>query len=292
MKPTGLLIAASLMLITPAMAADWLRRNKTNRPIRRPDVERIKADIRVGRWRINGETVKIDENGDLLDGQHRLIAIVETGASVQAFVVIGVPRVYYSTIDVGRKRTLSDLLGHEGHAHASALSSALGYYWRYEASKMEHKEALPSYETLVTDTLSRHPELTQSVAFIETRNKLHIAPSGGMAILHDIGNALERGDWIGSAKAPTQADRFFDSLLVGGNLGVTSPIFACRERLLHGTRNGGGLSGRSVRTSLLAPIEKLAYIVKTWNAVRTGKPLKILRWSNFGDHPETFPRMI
>lgn len=70
------------MFVTPEMAANWLQANTRNRPINESKVRRIASDIREGRWIVTHQGIAFDRLGTLLDGQHRLHAIVLAGIGV------------------------------------------------------------------------------------------------------------------------------------------------------------------------------------------------------------------
>lgn len=67
-------------------------------------------DMKDGNWKENGETVKIDINGNLIDGQHRMQAIVDSGVSIEVIFVEGLDPSVADTIDIGRKRTIEQYL--------------------------------------------------------------------------------------------------------------------------------------------------------------------------------------
>lgn len=67
-------------------------------------------DMADGNWKENGETIKIDINGNLIDGQHRLQAIVDSGISVELVIVEGLDPSVADTIDIGRKRSIEQYL--------------------------------------------------------------------------------------------------------------------------------------------------------------------------------------
>lgn len=46
--------------------------------------------MKTGRWVLNGETICFDSNGVLRDGHHRLLAIIESGVTIEVLVVRGV----------------------------------------------------------------------------------------------------------------------------------------------------------------------------------------------------------
>lgn len=95
--------------ITPEVAQQYLASNsRQQRKLRRRKVAEYADDMRNGRWGLNGATIVIDEHGNLIDGQHRLSAVVESGTTQRFVVVRNVSEDSYETIDQGMKRTLAD----------------------------------------------------------------------------------------------------------------------------------------------------------------------------------------
>lgn len=88
--------------ITPEMASDLLEKNHYNRPLNRVKVFRMVNDIISGNFEITHQPIGIDEDGQLVDGQHRLTAIVESGMPVDMFVAYNAPR--STKIDIGLAR--------------------------------------------------------------------------------------------------------------------------------------------------------------------------------------------
>lgn len=78
--------------VTPEMAAKWLEKNVSNRSINETKVASFAEDMTSGRWYANGEAIVFDENGNLVNGQHRLSAIVKSGVVVKVLIVTGVPK--------------------------------------------------------------------------------------------------------------------------------------------------------------------------------------------------------
>ena len=63
------------------LALELLKANSTNRELRNHVVEGYVDQMKKGQWREDtGETIKISKTGRLLDGQHRLNAIVKFGS--------------------------------------------------------------------------------------------------------------------------------------------------------------------------------------------------------------------
>lgn len=101
-------ITARVETITPEKAARWLELNEGNRNIVPAHVKRLAKDMARGVFATTNETVAFDLSGRLIDGQHRLTAIVESGKAVQMIVVRNLPEDARLWVDQGRKRTLSD----------------------------------------------------------------------------------------------------------------------------------------------------------------------------------------
>jgi hypothetical protein len=97
--------------VTPQLAASWLERNHPeNRAVNWPRVEVFANDMRAGAWRTTHQGLAFDEEGRLIDGQHRLHAIVSSRVPVQLLVVRGVGS-FGDPIDCGRTRSLGMLSG-------------------------------------------------------------------------------------------------------------------------------------------------------------------------------------
>lgn len=106
-------ITRTVMLVTPALAAEWLKRNTRNRPIDRLAVGRLVEVIQSGGWRTTHQGIAIGADGALYDGQHRLHAIVAAGASVMVAVTTGLVADDLPAIDsnVGKgTRTAADIV--------------------------------------------------------------------------------------------------------------------------------------------------------------------------------------
>ena len=93
--------------ITPDMAAQMLERNTMNRNISQLNVTRYANDMASGAWEQNGETIKIAEDGTILDGQHRLWAIIESGVTVTMIVVYNVRKEARETV-TARDKDMGD----------------------------------------------------------------------------------------------------------------------------------------------------------------------------------------
>ena len=86
-------ITIHFVTVTKAQAWDWLNNaNNHNRFIQQQTVHKYARRMMNGKWSVTGETIKFDPEGNMLDGQHRLWAFLETGLDEMEFLVMyGVP---------------------------------------------------------------------------------------------------------------------------------------------------------------------------------------------------------
>lgn len=105
---------AEIVNVTPQMAADWLKFNTSNRPLRRTVVNGLKVALTRGEYIPSHQGIAFSEDGTLLDGQHRLTAISELrDGAFPMLVTWGVSREAFKVMDIGVKRTAADALGED-----------------------------------------------------------------------------------------------------------------------------------------------------------------------------------
>jgi hypothetical protein len=69
------------MLITPDIAVKLIQHGRPGNLMSRKKIEKYKAMMLSGKWKDGRGTSIIYKRGVLLDGRHRLTAIIETGLS-------------------------------------------------------------------------------------------------------------------------------------------------------------------------------------------------------------------
>lgn len=100
-------------IVTPESAADLLaHHNPINRRLNAPHVQFLAREMERGTFRAdNGDSIRIDKDGNIIDGQHRLAAVVRVGKPVVMLFAVGIDRETFSTIDTGKRRTAQDVVG-------------------------------------------------------------------------------------------------------------------------------------------------------------------------------------
>jgi hypothetical protein len=153
--------------VDPEKAKQWLEVNKVNRRYRDPLANRYARDMAEGRWVFTGHTIKFNINGELIDGQHTLRAVIKSGVTIRQNVTRGLPLGAASCIDLGASRTLSDQLTILGYSNPSILSpgARLAFLWA-------HKRLSLRVETVsgpeVQEFLRENPELADAAQFAST----------------------------------------------------------------------------------------------------------------------------
>jgi hypothetical protein len=104
-----------LKTITPRYAAEVLATlNPDNRNVRKWWVNSLARAITENRWRITHQGIAFNCDGTLIDGQHRLLAIVLANKPVQMYVASGMAKDAVFGIDQGISRDARDLSGSLG----------------------------------------------------------------------------------------------------------------------------------------------------------------------------------
>lgn len=124
------------MDVTPALAAQWLENNFRNRPISDDVVDAYARDMLAGQWVATHQGIAFNDKDELIDGQHRLQAILKANVTVRMMVTFGLPSeiagkqmTTMDCVDRGRTRSVSDQLkiqhGMKDGAFIAALCAQL-----------------------------------------------------------------------------------------------------------------------------------------------------------------------
>lgn len=119
-------MTAEVMVITKEIADEMLKHNTNNyRKVKWDIVHKYARVMANGFWKNNGEAIVFDEDGTLKNGQHRLLAVLESGVSVTMLVVRGVSR-DITTWDESRGRSITEKIKAEGMNLCSSTLGAVG----------------------------------------------------------------------------------------------------------------------------------------------------------------------
>jgi hypothetical protein len=96
--------------VSPDLARKWLNLARFNRDINYAVVSQYVRQINEGLWRRTHQGVALTKTGVLIDGQHRLLAIIKAGQTVPMIVFVDEPEENFEFIDCGRNRSHLDMM--------------------------------------------------------------------------------------------------------------------------------------------------------------------------------------
>ena len=268
-------LRSEVIHITVAKAKKWLEKQPPkvngveahNRHISASVVTRYGRDMKNLQWEINGESIKFDEDGYLLDGQHRLMACVEARAPFDSLVQWNVPRDTFDTIDIGYTRTSGQIFGMQGIPSGNVVGAVCRLIFKHQATKGNLPAGTHINPTVREQeaVFARHPDVVDSVRAVAKCR--HILSATRAAFLH----------WLFSRKDRDMADLFFDAIVTGSSLGARDPILHLRNRLLEAKITKGRMDINYL----------FAISIKAWNYTRSGKKVQVLTYKS----TEKFPKV-
>jgi hypothetical protein len=248
---------SEILDITPEMAERCLGRNEHNRHVKPRVVAAYAGQMTRGEWLLTGEAIKFAVDGNLIDGQHRLHAIVQSGKTIRMLVLYGLSPDVQDVLDTGSQRGAQDQLQIHGYENASILASSAKIAILYETSRFyvdSHKKQVSHREVL--DFVAGNTLLGFACSRANTISRgCDLRPAVVAMCFYEL---LKIDD--------ADAIEFFDRLTDGVNLPPRHPLLALRSRLSALRRD---------RTTL--PSEVLvALVFRTWNACRSRRALTSL----------------
>ena len=280
-------MTATTEWITPEKAAEYLALGGINRNPKTRNVKKISAELKRGEWRNNGQSISISVSGRLLNGQHRLLAIIDSGIPAWIIVVRGCDDDSFPTIDCGVNRTLGDTFTTAGVPDANFAGATvkrcilLGRGARFvrgdgprddlggnRVSGVSNNEALDEYFT--TPLLYRQAMLFAGRCYAKLRlyRKSEIAAT----YAH-----LVKGCGYDEMTVETFLADLHDQDCVGN-----SPAALLRKEITKRNTGRQPISGKC----------KQVLLVKAWNAYAQGRALRSLVYFPDRDDSITFVKNL
>lgn len=272
-RATDTKITHAVVLVTPDMAQRWLDgNNHQNRDISELRWRGYSADMREGRWNFNGETIQFDWNGELQNGQHRLLAIVDCGLAQTFLIVRGLDPDAKLTMDQGTRRQPKDQLKLAGVVADTVVAAAIRVFIRWDRGLLFGDQVGRKVSTSeIVAWAQKHPRQVERMSAFSARGakRIKCRPSVALAV------ALRF-----SLIDPDGAEEFIDGLIHGAGLPVGSPVYVLRERLKND-------HDRKVKVT---ERDEIGLFVTAWNAWRDGREITKLQRPRGGAWSiETFP---
>ena len=269
-------ITTAIVTWGPAEAADALATMTRNRRLSPTKVKQYRNDMLAGRWQFAGESVQFDEEGHLLNGQHRLKALASlegTAVRLQFLVVRGLPAESQMVMDQVRARQAGQQLQMREVRDANTVAAGVRLWLAYDTGLM-FRDAKLAQETITTAYIEEwvlgHLDIVEALYQFLRDIKATDAPGS-------VAYAAALTFW---QRNPAATAEFFRTFAKGA-AGESSPITVLDKRLQRHRREGLKISNRDV----------LGLYVQAWNAWRRGQSLTKFQRPRGGHWTETtFPR--
>lgn len=264
--------------ITPAKAKEYLDKSGGNRNISKPVVESYAASMRAGKWLLNGEAITFDIDGVLLNGHHRLHAVILAQVPIKTFVTRGVEHECFTTYDCGRHRTVGQLIGMQGIKNYNIVASAVSLASRlvngYRVSEGSGAKDMRKSNSDMIDFFNHDRDF-----FVEIGQIVRSVTSNVRIIEGSIiGGSIYYLVRIGGYDLDYIINFFRQLCSLDSSENKSIDLF--RKRLIQNSASSTSKMPRQLVFALL---------VKTWNAYVTNRTIKLLWWRS---EDEEYPKFI
>ena len=255
--------------INKTTAEKMLKKNYSNRKLTMSNVLFLSKQMKEGKWLFDGQPIRFDEFGRLLDGQHRLNAVIHSDTAQEFLIVSGISSDSFKVMDTGKNRSGGDALSIMGISYANYISATARLVIKHE--KGSHHKSGAGSKISNTDIVNWYND-NKGIEEIARRS-------------HDLNKAFSKIlsmsyimylIYVFSEKNVIEAEMFIDELCYGTNIDRKSPSNVLRRVLISDKMSKSSISANN----------KNAIIFKAWNAFRMKKKISILRYNK---ETEKFP---
>lgn len=255
-------------IIGPELAQKYLNYAAPNRRVRDGTVSQYARDMFAGRW--FPSLIRFDDKGNLVDGQHRLRAILASKTEQIFYVERNTPSDAIHSIDVGLRRTIGDAFSIAGETNSNTLASAVRI-----ASHLENFPGTPpaSWTRTPMSTeeafqyLADNPRIRHSTAIgAEVARQIHFPPSLATA-LH----------YLEMKRSIPYAEEFWAKMISGAELTEGTGPYALRKLVIEDRLRP---KGTQMDQNMLYAVS-----IKGWNFWEYDKAVRQLRWLRGASEP-------
>ena len=263
------------ILVTPALANEYLQANVKNRRVKEPVVLRYAQEMKKGNWKEDtAEVIKISKSGIVLDGQHRLLAVVKSNIPIYFHIAFDVEDAVFDVLDTGSPRNASDIFKIQGIKNDSTAPSTIAFWHALFNDGLVHgmqkNRRLTNAEILIE--YNKRPNTWQTImtranVWYHAFSKV-LSPSfigGFYAVIKEM--------------RPDVSDSFMSQLCSGMDI-ENNAIALLRQKLI----------SDKISMRKMSPNIKLALVIKTWNYFIQGNTkVKILKYCPENDE---YPKLV
>jgi len=238
------------VLVTPEIASHMLENNFHNRNVRQHRVDDYARQMQDGHWKKSGNTISIGPDGRLLNGQHRLWAVVESGVTQQFVIVLEESNDIYEVFDTGLNRQAIDILKVKEITQGNQYKGIADKFLKYiKANNLDRTLNYPVIDlsTYVRTNAAGKPwnpktpwqdrmsSQNETLRFVEEQV---VSLSDAVAVAGQFRREFKKGYvWYGAVMFIVQHfspnahrwDEFNEGVITGANLEIDDPRHALRN---------------------------------------------------------------
>lgn len=246
-------------MVGPREAREYLDRSAGNRNIRPSHVAALARTMASGGWGDSNDRIALSWDGTLLNGHHRLTAIISSGCTVSLDFVEGIDPASFGHMDRGMIRTHSDVIALAGYKSSKQMAAIAGGVWRLENGlRLDLTSSTGATSDEMLDVLARHPGIHGSV--LAASRVKHVIANSTFGVLH----------YAVCRTMPEKIEEFTSiletGLVPGGANGNPAHVF--RERVIRDNIGSTGAAGRGRITRAA---------VRAWNMFARGERCVIFK---------------
>lgn len=258
-------ITTSIENINKEKALEYLEKNIHNRKPTPANIDFLISEINNERFVLNGQAISFDTNGNLIDGQHRLIAISKTDKTVQVLVIRGLENDVFKTVDTGKNRSAADILSIKEVSNSNNIASAISRII-HKFHQQRHRANLGTIKISNTEIMEFYAqnkdELQKDITFVHSlyasESKI-VTPAVACAMLY----LLKREN-------NNKARSFIREIYTGAKETDDCSAITLRKKLINYKIEGFKLSDTNLRNLFLS----------AFRAYCNNKNLSIIKISN------------
>lgn len=246
--------------ISPDEAKKILSNMKKNRPVSKDTINRYANDMQNGLWiSRTGETIKLNTLGELIDGQHRLLAVIKSGKKICFTFAEKCEDEVFSVIDNGRLRSIANVLQMAGGKNTTLLGSAIALILRFndDCFFSTSKKSYSNAELLLY--YENHKEIhhysNEINAMRTNKNSIKGLSNSILLSLYYLCDDHKQKDFY----------KYCEGLFFGNNLSKKDPRLVVRNAIFNNKLNT--ISGNAHQ------YEMKYIIVNAWNRFIVGNPM-------------------
>jgi hypothetical protein len=255
-----------ILKVTPEMAKRFLANSSTkNRRVLESRVSYYADQMARGQWRLTGQGLSFDKDMNIIDGQHRLMAVIKSGKNIEFLIVYGVENDTFSAYDDGKPRGANDALYLSGNVkNADNIATIVSTYLQFKVAKKTFGTSSILAKASKQDIINEYydsPDLFHEIQSASRRcyTKYRLFPIGKIGAI--------MAYLIKNNHKPSELVYSFFYELHGVYPDTNETTTNLREILIRA----------ELQKRPYMPKIKELFIIKAWNAYYTRKTIKIFK---------------